>query len=186
MSDSFFIEPWQVEVTPDTLTLRDATTVGNSVLGGIVAWSSSLIAAAVDYWLWQRGTIEGFVAAWLGLVSALLAAKGIDQLWLAWRLRTNGPRCLTLRRDDRSVELNGFRGRSNGRVERVVIEVKVCHQKRATRDGDATRHEYTALLVVDGQRLELGTFGAESAADRLAEAISGFSGVPVTRGSQFA
>ncbi len=165
-----------MEETSDTLTLRDETTVRDSVLGGSVALSLSLVMAAVDYWLWRRGTIGGFFAGWLGLVSVLCAAKGIEQLWLAWRLRTIGPRCLTFHRDDCSVELEGFRDRTNGRLERIVIEVKVWR-----RAGYQPRKQYTALLVVDGQRLELGTFGAEAAANRLAETISDFAGIKKSR-----
>lgn len=184
MAETFFIEPWQVEETSDALTLRDETTVRDSVLGGSVAWSLSLTAAAVDYWLWQRGTIGGFFAAWLGFISALLAAKGVEQFWLAWRLRTHGPRCLTFHRDDRSVELQGFRGRSNGRVERIVIEVKAIRYQPTPEDRYVPRHDYTALLVVDGQRLELGTFAAEAAASRLVETISNFVGITTLRISE--
>ncbi len=184
MAEKFFIEPWQVEETSDALTLRDETTVRDSVLGGSVALSLSLIMAAVDYWLWRRGTIGGFFAAWLGLVSVLCAAKGIEQLWLAWRLRTIGPRGLTFHRDDRSVELEGFRDRTNGRLERIAVEVKTWQHERTTGHGLESRHEYTVLLVVDGRRLELGTFGAEAAANCLAETISDFVGIEKSRLSE--
>lgn len=184
MSENLFIEPWQIEESSDTLTLCEEVTVSNFVLGGGVALGLSPIVAALDIWLWRRGTIDGGFAAWLGFASALLAAKGIEQLFQCWRLTSRGPRCLTFRRDDFTVELEGFRGTTNGRVERIVIAVKTWLREPGTASGSQPQKEYSVLLFVDGQRLELGTFSAEALADRLAELIANCIGIRTSRVSE--
>ncbi len=180
MTETFFIEPWQVEETSDALTLREVATVRDFVFGGAMALGISLIVVALNLWLWRRGTVEGMIAAWLGLVSALLAAKGFEQFGRGWRLESRGPRCLTFRGDEYTVELEGFRGPTSGRVERIVIAVEVWPR---TSDR-AERREYTVQLFVDGQRMELGTYGAEAAADRLAETIARWVGIRTSRLSE--
>lgn len=184
MSENFFIEPWQIEESSDTLTLREEAVVPDFVLGGGVALGLSLIVAALDVWLWRRGTIDGGLAAWLGFASALLAAKGIEQLFQGWRVTSRGPRCLTFRRDDFTVELKGFRGATNGRVERIVISVKTWLHEPVAASGSQPQKEYKVLLFVDGQRLELGIFGAEAAASRLAESIANCVGIRASRISE--
>ena len=176
-----YIEPWQIEWHSDTLTLREEASVRDFVLGGGVALGVSLIVASLDYWLWRRETIGGVFAAWLGIVSMLLAAKAIEQFIRACRVATIGARCLTFRRDDRSVELQGFRDRTNGRVERIVIEVKSFKHESATPGKYLPIKEYIVLLFVDGERLVLGTYGAEAAANRLAETISNCVGIKSSR-----
>lgn len=180
MAETFFIEPWQVEETSDALTLREEVTVRDFVFGGAMALGISLIVGALDVWLWRRGTIGGVIAAWLGFASALLVAKGFEQFGRGWRLRKHGPRCLTFLGDDYTVELEGFRGPTSGRIERIVIAVKVW-----PRTGDEAEHkDFTVLLFVDGQRMELGTYGAEAAASRLAETIARWVGIRTARLSE--
>ena len=147
------------------------------MIGGGGAFGVSLFLAAMDYWLWRQETIGGTFAAWMGIVCGLLAAKGIEQWFLAWHLNVNGPRCLRFRRDDRSVQLEGFRGRSGGLAERIVTEVRNWQHKRVTGQGFESRKEYTLLLIVNGESLDLGTFAAEAAANQLSETISGFIGI---------
>lgn len=55
MSDNLFIEPWQVEVTSDTLAFREETTVSDFVLGGAMALGVSL---DVPPWLNWRNFLE--------------------------------------------------------------------------------------------------------------------------------
>ncbi len=184
MAETFFIEPWQVEETSDALTLREEATVRDFVFGGAMALGISLIVGALDLWLWRRGTIGGVFATWLGVVSALLAAKGFEQFGRGWRLGKHGPRCLTFRGDEYTVELEGFRGPTSGRVERIVIDVKSWPRERVTANGYESQNEYTVLLFVDGQRMELGTYGAEAAADRLAETIARWVGIRTSRLSE--
>lgn len=184
MSESFFIEPWRVEESADALTLREETSVSDFVLGGCVSLGISLAVAAFDVWLWRRGTIGGFIAAWLGFLSVLLAAKAIEQFFHGWRLSSRGPRCLMFHREGDTVELEGFRGPASGRVERIVIAVKSWPRERGTPYGHLPRYQYTVQLFVDGQRMELGTFGAEAAANRLAEAIANCVGIRAARLSE--
>jgi hypothetical protein len=188
MAETFFIEPWQVEETPDALTMREEVTSREVFFGGGVALGISLMIAVVDYWLWRRGTIEGFFAAGLGFVSVLLAAKACEQFLHGWRLCSHGPRCLTFRRGDYTVKLNGFRDLTNGRVERIEIIAKTVWTRDAPRQLHEYPHqrhrEYTVQLFVDGQRMELGTYGAEAAADRLAETIARWVGIRTSRLSE--
>lgn len=176
-----YIEPWRIESHSDTLTLREEATVRGFVLGGGVALGVSLVVASVDYWLWRRETIEGVFAAWLGFASALLAAKAIEQFIRARCVATIGPRCLTFRREDRAVELQGYRDQTNGRIERIAVEVRLIPRDIETQGTHLPRKEFTVLLVVDGERLELGTYGAEAAANRLAETIARWVGIKSSR-----
>jgi hypothetical protein len=109
--------------------------------------------------------------------------EGIEQSFRALRAAAFRPRCLTIHRNECSVELSGFGGDSKGRVEQITISVKTWPRGHLAGDKRGWQQEFTVFLTVDGQRFQLGTYGAAAAAERLVGSIAEFAGVDAVRQS---
>lgn len=166
----FFVEPWTVRQLNEMLIVADETPAAENLVTTIIGPVVAAAAVLLIGWL-----VPDFV--WLGYgIGALIIARAL-QLIIKGVPR---PSRWEFLRASEEIRQNGKTlGRFADLSEVEIIETKVTYFSPDLSRSFKSEFQFTVQLRIANKEFGLGSYGTESAANRLAKAISGFLNKPL-------